>query len=342
MTEGYIWTGQYPESKRVIEKGNNHSMELDEDHTKAFWTNPNNSKGKFFIINESVFSKLCILGEEYEPCFEGASISKVQFSFNEEFNQKMYSMEEVSKYINKGGETMPNTDEVLEVNVQSEETPVVEEATADAGAVEFKKKDEEKKKKEDAEGEDAKKEEEKDAEKPADNSKASGSESKKEDKAEDESSDDEEEDEKKKKKDKKNKYALEEIPEYVELTNNYSVVVAERDSLNQQVADLQAQIDSLTQFKNQAERKDKEAMINSFYMLSDAEKADVVENIDKYSVDDIEAKLSVICVRNKVNFNLDEDDKEEDPSLTFNLDETNTDSAVPAWVKAVLETSKNL
>ena len=335
MTEGYIWTGQYPESKRVIEKGNNQSMELDEDHTKAFWTNSNNSKGKFFIINESIFSKLCILGEEYEPCFEGASISKVQFSFNEEFNQKMYSMmEEVSKYINKGGETMPNTDEVLEVNVQSEETPVVEEATADAGAVEFKKKDEEKEKKEDAEGEDT--------EKPADNSKASGSESKKEDKAEDESSDDEEEDEKKKKKDKKNKYVLEEIPEYVELANNYSVVVAERDSLNQQIADLQAQIDSLTQFKNQAERKDKEAMINSFYMLSDAEKADVVENIDKYSVDDIEAKLSVICVRNKVNFNLDEDDKEENSSLTFNLDETNTDSAVPAWVKAVLETSKDL
>ena len=335
MTEGYIWTGQYPESKRVIEKGNNQSMELDEDHTKAFWTNSNNSKGKFFIINESIFSKLCILGEEYEPCFEGASISKVQFSFNEEFNQKMYSMmEEVSKYINKGGETMPNTDEVLEVNVQSEETPVVEEATADAGAVEFKKKDEEKEKKEDAEGEDT--------EKPADNSKASGSESKKEDKAEDESSDDEEEDEKKKKKDKKNKYVLEEIPEYVELANNYSVVVAERDSLNQPIADLQAQIDSLTQFKNQAERKDKEAMINSFYMLSDAEKADVVENIDKYSVDDIEAKLSVICVRNKVNFNLDEDDKEENSSLTFNLDETNTDSAVPAWVKAVLETSKDL
>jgi len=83
-------------------------------------------------------------------------------------------------------------------------------------------------------------------------------------------------------------------------------------------------------------------MINSFYMLSDAEKADVVNNIDKYSVDDIEAKLSVICVRNKVNFNLDEDDKEEDAPLTFNLDETNTDSAVPAWVKAVLETSKNL
>lgn len=334
MTEGYIWTGQYPESKRVIEKGNNHSMELDEDLTKAFWANSNNSKGKFFIINESVFSKLCILGEDYEPCFEGANITKVQFSFNDEFNQKMFSMmEEVSKYINKGGETMPNTDEVLNENLQPE-TPVVEEAAAteEAGAVEFKKKDEDK--------EDESKDK-KDEEKSDDESKASGSESKEEDKAEDDSSDDDDEDEKKKK-GKKDKYVLDEIPEYVELSTNYAAVVAERDSLNEQVADLQAQLDTLTQFKAQVEKKDKEAMINSFYMLSDAEKADVVANIDNYSVDDIEAKLSVICVRNKVNFNLDSEEEEKAP-LTYNLDETDIEnSAVPAWVKAVLETSKDL
>lgn len=337
MTEGYIWTGQYPESKRIIEKGNNQSMELDEDYTKAFWTNSNNSKGKFFIINESIFSKLCILGEEYEPCFEGASISKVQFSFNEEFNQKMYSMmEEVSKYINKGGETMPNTNEVLEVNVQSEETPVVEEAAADAGAIEFKKKDEEKK--EDTEGEDA----EKDAEKSADNSEASGSESKKEDKAEDESSDDEEKDEDEKKKEgKKVKYVLDEIPEYVELSNNYAILESERDTLNETIANLIKENNELKNFKLKVEKKDKEAMINSFYMLSDAEKADVIENIDKYSVEDIEAKLSVICVRNKINFNLDENEKEEN-SLTFNLDATDVEeTSIPAWVKEVLKNQKN-
>ena len=341
MTEGYIWTGQYPESQRVIEKGNNQSMELEEKFTKAFWTKPDNSQGKFFIINDSVFSKLCILGEDYEPCFEGANITKVQFSFNDEFNEKMYSMmEEVSKYINKGGETMPNTDEVLEVNVQAEETPVVEAATVDSDATEFKKKDDEKKKKEDAEDSS----DEKNEDGAAEDSKASGSDSKKEDKAEDESSesdDEDKDDEKKKKKDKKAKYSLEEIPEYVELSNNYSAITAERDALNTRIADLESQLEALTQFKAQVERKDKEAMINSFYMLSDAEKADVVENIDKYSLDDIEAKLSVICVRNKVNFNLDEDEDKPD-SLAFNLDETDTDPAVPAWVKAVMETSKNM
>ena len=44
-------------------------------------------------------------------------------------------------------------------------------------------------------------------------------------------------------------------------------------------------------------------------MLSDEDKKDVIDNIDTYSLDEIEAKLSIICVRNKVSFNLEDDDK---------------------------------
>lgn len=63
MTEGYLWTGQYPEAQRIIDKGNNHSMELDKDTLNANWTKDDNGKTKFFIINEAVISKLCVLGE---------------------------------------------------------------------------------------------------------------------------------------------------------------------------------------------------------------------------------------------------------------------------------------
>ena len=31
MTEGWLWTSQYPECQRIIEHGNNQSMELDEN-----------------------------------------------------------------------------------------------------------------------------------------------------------------------------------------------------------------------------------------------------------------------------------------------------------------------
>lgn len=76
-------------------------------------------------------------------------------------------------------------------------------------------------------------------------------------------------------------------------------------------------------------------MIDSFIMLSDEDKADVVNNIDTYSLDDIESKLCVLCVRKKVNFNLDEQKNDKD-KFTYNLNDPETkDDIVSDWVQAV-------
>ena len=87
-------------------------------------------------------------------------------------------------------------------------------------------------------------------------------------------------------------------------------------------------------------------MIDGFYMLSDVEKKDCIDNIDKYSLDDIEAKLSIICVRNKVSFNLDDDNKKESETpkepMTFSLDGNDGEDNAPAWIKAVRETAKEI
>jgi hypothetical protein len=80
-------------------------------------------------------------------------------------------------------------------------------------------------------------------------------------------------------------------------------------------------------------------MINGFYMLSDEDKADVLTNIDTYSLEDIEGKLSIICVRKKVNFNL-EDDKED--VTTFSLSGSPEVDNAPAWVKAAREVKKEI
>ena len=72
MTEGWLWTGQYPEAQRVIDKGNNQSMNLNNEYLKAHWSKANNGAPKIFIVNEAVITNLCILGENEEPCFEGA------------------------------------------------------------------------------------------------------------------------------------------------------------------------------------------------------------------------------------------------------------------------------
>lgn len=81
-------------------------------------------------------------------------------------------------------------------------------------------------------------------------------------------------------------------------------------------------------------------MIDSFYMLSDEDKKDVVENIDSYSLDDIEGKLSIICVRNKVNFNLD-NDNESDPT-TYSLNGGGEGDYTPAWIKSVQSVAKDM
>nr|DAI51151.1 MAG TPA: hypothetical protein [Caudoviricetes sp.] len=81
-------------------------------------------------------------------------------------------------------------------------------------------------------------------------------------------------------------------------------------------------------------------MIAQFYMLSDEDKKDVIDNIDNYSLDDIEAKLSILCVRNKVSFDLDENKESNKAPMTYSLCDDNDDDSMPAWVKAAIATSK--
>jgi len=307
MTEGYLWTSIYEEAKRIIEHGNNQSMELNEENLKGSWATDENGWPTFFIINEAMIQKLCILGEDVEPCFEGAGIA-AQFSLDENFKNKLFSeIENMKNALSKGG-----------VNPMDEENKVLDPEVD----TEFKKKNPEEEE-----------EEKKDA--PADSEEDAPAE---DDKGEDESSEDEDEDEKK----KKAKHSLEDITsseEYISLLNDYN-------ALNDKYTALENEANTLRAFKAAKDKEAKQAMIDSFYMLSDAEKADVVNNIDSYSVDDIEAKLSIICVRNKVSFNLDEnqnnDSEHKEEPLVYELDSHDDGDSVPAWIKAVRETAKNL
>ena len=325
MTEGYIWTGQYPESKRIIDSGNNQSMELDKKIIDAYWTKDDNGKPEFFIINEAIISKLCILGEEQEPCFEGASITKFEFSLEDSFKQELSSMIfQLQEILDKGGNVMNNE----EMKKSTEEEVIVDE---------FKKKEEEEKKdkteqnatgnsedkKEEGSAEDkkeepAKKEEEKKPVPPAA-------------KAEEKKAEEDDEEEKKK---KKTNFSYEE--EYKELQIKYAAMEEKYNSMEENLK-------ALTEFKAQIEKKDKEAMIASFYMLSDEDKKDVVDNIDTYSLEDIENKLSVICVRNKVNFNLDNEKEDKEDPVTYNLNNGDlADDNIPAWVRAVKSVQKSM
>lgn len=315
-TEGYIWTGAYPESKRILTNGNGQSMELDEKTINGDWSFDDNGYPEFFIINEAVISKLCILGEDCEPCFEGAGIAAT-FSLDDSFKTNMYAMiGEIKAMLEKGGITQMNENEKLQPPV-NEEDPTLDN--------EFKKKTEED-------------EEDKDK-KPEGEEEDKGEENKPEDESAPEDKKDDEEDEDEKKKKAKHSLSDEEITE----SELYKDLQSKFTSLQEQVNSLTAELEPLRQFKAEAERKEKQDLIDSFYMLSDAEKAGIVEKIDTYSLHDIEAELSILCVRNKVSFDLDNDnDKKPEKDFTLNLDETGESDNAPAWIKAVRETAKNL
>ena len=79
-------------------------------------------------------------------------------------------------------------------------------------------------------------------------------------------------------------------------------------------------------------------MIENFYMLSDEDKKDVIENKSKYTIEEIEEKLSVICFRKKVNFELENTSKNhnniEQPAMTYNMSDFGG-AAKPDWLIAV-------
>ena len=331
VTEGWLWTGQFPECQRVIDKGNNQSMELSEDekYLDAYWSKDLKGNKQFFIINEAIISKLCILGEEFEPCFEGANITapKIEFSFEDSFKEQLFSMmTEIKNILNEGGANMgtENNTPVVEEPVVEEpvvETPVVEEPAA---------VDPEPVVKEPVVTEEP-------ANEPVEPAAAPSAEFVKED-------DDKKEevcpecgkplDECECEKEKKKEYVLEEIPEYVELQTKYAELETKMNELTSAHDALKIEHEALVAFKANVDKKEKEALINSFYMLSDELKKEVVDKIDEYSLEDIEAKLSIICVRNKVSFDLEENKKTDPISYSLN-DEGSSNDNVPEWIKAI-------
>ena len=403
MTEGWLWTGQYPEAQRILEHGNNQSMELDENLINAHWTKDANGKPQFFIINEAIISKLCILGEDYEPCFEGAQITKVQFSFEDGFKDTLFSMmRELKELLSEGGTPVFNRyaveigdalwcalheylvaqypDEECEFCSKYRVEGIYEEENGQKFAIlhdlpngnyfriDLTISEEGYSFSENLVA--VEKEFVPVSEAPQFNPEAYSlyiTEYAASKKAPEEEEEEEEDEEKCPKcgkpleececdEDKKNKYNLEEIPEYMELSENYTeltnkysalettnaTLTEEKNALEATNIELQAQIDSLTEFKVRIERQEKQSMINdTFYMLSEDLKKDVLDNIDTYSLEEIESKLSVICVRNKISFGKEEEEH-QDP-YNFNLrgipDE---DESVPAWIKAALEKQKNM
>ena len=374
MTTGYLWTGQYEEAKLAVEgNGRPQSMELDPETLDGHWSTNNKTGMDFFIINDAIFSKLCILGEDVEPCFEGASVTAPEvskkFSLDDNFRKTLYTMMQDLKFALEGGnnmdmeqnlvaeETAAET-EVVEETVENE-TPADEYVIADSLVREETPVSEPEIKEVEEETEVDVEIEEIVEEEPIveenltndDNSEQSiltenqdsieDTQSSQENfvKSDNKDEDDNEEDFESEKEDKeyecgKNKKK-----------KSYSLLENELAEVKEAYSELEYKYEALVEFKETVDNEKKDALIASFYMLSDEDKAEVVENKAKYSLEDIEAKLSVICVRKKVNFDLDDTSKndnivEEKEVMTYNIS-NNESTSIPAWISALKNTRDN-
>lgn len=124
---------------------------------------------------------------------------------------------------------------------------------------------------------------------------------------------------------------------------DYELIEKELEETKTAYAALEEKYQALVEFKESVDNEKKDKLIDSFYMLSDEDKKDVIENKSNYSLDEIEAKLSVICVRKKVNFDLDDTSKSEEKVedsvkdvITYTVNET--DTSTPAWIAALKQT----
>lgn len=315
MTQGYLWTGQFKECQKVIDEGKPQSMEFqDDDSFKGHWAEDYGTGNEFFIIDNAVFSKLCILGDDVEPCFEGASVTvpmvskdfakQQNFALNDDALHTLYSMKKElqdlkQKMFTKGGD---NTMQKEEKQKQAEtKTPETEPKNKDDSKGEVKKESEKKETNTESKSDDKKEKE------PAKNHTLSETEY---------------------------NGLIEKIDT---LTTNFTNATEKINQLESTISQLTSENSNLKDFKKNIEDKEKDDMINSFYMLSDEDKQDVIANKDKYSLDDIESKLSVICFRKKINFT---ETQVDNKVLTYNLQSTVTDD-VPDYIKALRQTKEN-
>lgn len=279
VTDGYLWTGQFEECRSLLTNAKSQSMELDSETLNGEWSNAVNNNYELFIINDAIFSKLCILGDDVEPCFEGASVAPK--AYNLDFQKTLFSMVKDLQEIKSEGRANSMNTEIIENNDLNAAASTAEPAAATTFT-----------------------------EKIENLGKANQEESPK----------------------NENTITAE---QFSLLSQEYEDLKNKNAELQEKYSKLEQDYSELLTFKKNVENEKKDELIKSFYMLSNEDKKDVMENKEKYSLDEIEAKLSVICFRKKINFASEKEEPEGEPAapVTYSLEDATED--VPAWLNSI-------
>ena len=340
MTTAYLWTGQYPEIERCVKEGMGQSMELDGKSIDGHWAENSESGIEFFIINDASFTKLCVLGDGVEPCFEGASVEAPNISdkFSKEgFTTTLYNMMNELKFAlaenadakdaNAKDANAENAN-AKDANAENAEKTddsesVVEETTEFAE----KAKEVEEAAEEVEETVDEAVDFAENAEESIESTESAEVVEENLDQESDFSANTEEE--------KESEEVVENTEESAD--NEFAEKDAEIETLKSEIASLQekyslleTEAEELRSYKASRISADKDALINKYNMLSDDDKAEIIANKDSYSYEEIESKLALLYVKKNVDF---DDQEEEIPApneatLTFGLSTANGDAEI--------------
>lgn len=293
-TDIILWTGRYPIASKIV--GRSHSMELNPDTVEGNWVETETDY--YFEFTQAEFIGLCVLGKEYEPCFEGSSFYELRknnindnanlkndlkelFSLYKEMNnaeenptggqemedkEKELTSEELEKDKEvEAGEAEENTEQVEtnselseEDNKEVEETETTEAPETTEVETETEQEQQEEEKEENEEKEEVKTEEEEGSE---------GTES--------EESKDEE----------------------------FALLLEQKDA---EIAQLKAELDELKNYKVQKVNEEKQAILDSYSeKLTSEEVKNFTDKIDSYE-SALELKKDIaLCLLDKMNVNND-------------------------------------
>lgn len=341
MTTGYIWSGQFEEAKSILEEGRPHSMEI--DNVNGHWETNSANGMDFYIISDATFSKLCVLGDDVEPCFEGSRVTapEVSTSFtkvDDNFKKTLFNMMQDLCFALEGGkmqvEENVNVEEnftEIQDNVVENDTVEIEESTEDTTTTFSAEETSE----EVAETAEVAEEPTEFACKEDDEEKKNYAESDKKDDEEEEKSEDEKSEEKEESK--------ESDKEEEDKDKKYSLLEQKYEELEAKFNEMNEKYQALVEFKSNIEDAEKVEMIDGFYMLNEAEKKEIMDTRKQFSLDEIESKLSVLYTRKQRAVEMEQrkaDETAKEVVTTYNIkDEV---SNAPAWFKAAKNVEKQM
>lgn len=307
VARGYLWTGRYPFLKDVVENSKGQSMEFFPESIQGNWAKFDNEDNEFFIFNEADISALCILGDDVEPCFEGATVGKPEIifslkedEFKKEFNNFMLDLNTLLNHSAEGGEELLDNElEVKEPDFELEEEELELEAEFEEEPKKKKKTDE----KDDdlVEEEEEDEEEDEEPEEPEGDGDGDG-------------------------------FSLEEEPAQEPEPNHELVdLQAKYDQLESDFAKLKADYDLLMEEKVEKDNFAKLEMCDKFSVLGEEVIEVFKSSIDDFSLEELEKELSTLAFKAGLSFSLLVEEKEDIVTPAF----PSETKSVPAWIKAI-------